>query len=179
MRISEAPLPPVFQSTHMVTVAILKRPRGNRGEITAVAMSSKPERFAQLRRVFLEGREYAVEQVWFHDETLVLKFEGIDNIDAAEQLRDVEVCVPDEERVALDPGEYFHSDLIGCTVFEGERPVGVVTSFEEYGGPALLSLDDGRVLIPFVAAVCTGIYPAERRIEVKLPEGLEDLNSPA
>lgn len=164
-----------------VTIAVLGRVRGNCGEITATSLSSKPERFEQLHRVFLfgGGDAFDVEEVWTHQETLIFKFRGVDDISSAERLRDQEVRVPASERVALEPGEFFHSDLVGCEVREAasDRLIGTVTAFEEFGGPPLLSVDEGRILIPFVAAVCTGIYPERKRIEVQMPEGLEDLNA--
>ncbi len=85
--------------------------------------------------------------------------------------------VPLAERVELDPGEYFHSDIIGCEIRDRltDRSIGVVTDFEEYGGPPLLEIDKGRLMIPFVSAICVDIQPAAKLIRVDLPEGLEDL----
>jgi len=166
-----------------VTVAVLVRPRGVRGEITAVSQSGHPERFAQLRtvRLFGTGREYTVERVRDHLGTLVFKFAGVDSMNDAELLRGAEVRIPPTERVALDPGEYFHSDLIGCEVRDhvSKRVIGRVTGWEEYGGPSLLQVDGGRVLIPFVKAICVDIRPADRVIETLLPEGLEDPGVPS
>jgi 16S rRNA processing protein RimM len=122
---------------------------------------------------------YEVEEVWEHSGELVFKFRGIDSISDAEKLRGAEVQVPRAERVELEPGEYFHSDLIGCEVREraSGRTVGKVTNFEEYGGPPLLEIDGGRVLIPFVKAICVDIRPDEKLIEVEIPEGLENLQN--
>ncbi len=162
-----------------ISVAVLGRPRGNRGEVTAESLSSRPERFALLREVRLTGAGdvYHVDEVWDHGGTLVFKFRGVDSITDAEKLRGAEVQVPLAERISLEPGEYFHSDLIGCEVRErgSGRVVGRVTNFEEYGGPPLIEIDGGRLLIPFVKAICVDIRPDEKRIEVELPEGLEDL----
>jgi 16S rRNA processing protein RimM len=162
-----------------IAVAVLGRPRGNRGELTAVSLSSKPERFARLRDVRLEGdgTAYQVEEVWEHSGELVFKFKGVDSISDAEKLRGAEVQVPVAERVELDPGEYFHSDLIGCEVRASGRVIGKVTNFEEYGGPPLLEIDGGRMLIPFVKAICVDIRPDEKVIHVEIPEGLEDINA--
>jgi 16S rRNA processing protein RimM len=159
-----------------VAVAVIVRPRGNRGELTAVSLSSRPERFAALRTVDLNGELREVERVWDHDGTLIFKFRGIDSISDAERLRGVEVCIPESERIQLEPGEYFHSDLIGCEVrdFSTDRLIGRVTGWEEYGGPALLEVDGGRLLIPFVKAICKDIRPADRLVRVELPEGLEE-----
>jgi 16S rRNA processing protein RimM len=167
--------------SNWIAVAVLGRPRGNRGELTAVSLSSKPERFARLKTVRLVGdaASYQVEEVWEHSGELVFKFRGVDSISAAEKLRGAEVQVPRSERVELEPGEYFHSDLIGCEVRErvSGRTVGKVTNFEEYGGPPLLEIDGGRMLIPFVKAICVDIRPDEKLIQVEIPEGLENLQN--
>jgi 16S rRNA processing protein RimM len=164
-----------------ISVAVLGRPRGNRGELTAVSLSSKPERFARLRRVCLvgDGTSYEVEEVWQHSGELVFKFKGVDSISDAEKLRGAEVQIPRSERVELDPGEYFHSDLIGCEVRDrvSGRIIGKVTNFEEFGGPPLLEIDGGTMLIPFVKAICVDIRPDENVIHVELPEGLENINA--
>lgn len=163
-----------------VAIAILGRPRGVRGELTAISLSSHPERFAQLKQVYLfgPGTPYEVERVWDHQGVPVFKFKGIDSMTDAEPLRGFEVRVPKSERVKAEPGEYFHSDLIGCEVQDAEtkRVIGTVTEFEEFGGPPLLRIDNGNLLIPFVKEICTGIHPEQKLILVKLPEGLEDVN---
>lgn len=165
--------------TGWVTIALLGRTRGNRGELTAIPLSSKPERFADLQAVFLfgTGERFTVQETWFHGDTLIFKFEGIDSISDAERLSGAEVRVPMPERVALDEGEYFLDDLVGCEVVEHRTgvPIGRVTSFEEGGGGGGL-LAIGDLLIPFAKSICVEIDPAAKRIAVELPEGLKDLN---
>jgi 16S rRNA processing protein RimM len=167
-----------------VTVAVLGKPRGIRGEITAVPLSGKPERFGLLRQVHLFTASGAwqpveVESSWFHDRTLILKFRGIDGISEAQPLVGAEVRVPLGERVPLDPGEFFQSDLIGCEVVDrrsGES-LGRVSAWQDGGGAGLLELAGG-LLIPFARSICVEIDPARRRIAVDLPEGLTDVNRP-
>jgi len=110
----------------------------------------------------------------------VFKFEGIDTISDAEPLRGAEVRIPASERITLDEGEYFQSDLIGCEVRDAgdDRLIGKVTAFEEYGGSGLLEIDGGRVLIPFVKEICVEIRPQQKQIRARMPEGLETLDSP-
>ncbi|MDQ6676901.1 MAG: 16S rRNA processing protein RimM, partial [Acidobacteriota bacterium] len=93
-----------------VTVAVLGRPRGNRGEVTAIPLSSEPARFAELSEVFLfgAGMRVRVESAWFHLGTLVFKFSGIDSISDAEALTGAEVRIPFSERRPLEPGQYYH-----------------------------------------------------------------------
>ena len=162
-----------------VTIALLGRTRGNRGEITAISLSSKPERYSALREVYLfgSGERREIETTWFHDGTLVFKFRGVDSISDAELLSGLEVRVPLAERTPLEAGEFFQSDLIGCEVVDhasGQR-IGSVTDWDDGGGTGLLVID-GDLLIPFVRAICVEIDPAAKRIAVELPPGLKDLN---
>lgn len=169
-----------------VTVAVLGKPRGNRGEVTAVGFSSKPERYGTLREVFLLGRgtgrargPFTVESTWFHNGTLIFKFQGIDSISAAEELAGAEVRIPAGERIPLETDEFFQSDLVGCEVVErrtGER-LGRVVRWDDGGGAGLLVLE-GDLLIPFARSICVAIDPVARRIEVELPAGLKELNRP-
>lgn len=161
-----------------VVVAVLGRARGIHGELTAFSLS-KPERYASLREVFLfpEGSRQQVEAAWFHDNRLILKFRGVDTMSDAERLAGCEVRVPRGERMQLDPGEYFESDLIGCEVIErqGGASLGRVTALQDGGTSGLLEVD-GWLLIPFVRAICVDIQPEARRIVVDLPAGLKELN---
>jgi len=161
-------------------VAILGKPRGNRGELTGELLTTGVERFSKLESVLISGEPYQLERVWEHQGTPVFKFQGIDSIAAAERLRGAEVRIPASERIELEPGEYFQSDLLGCEMRDAGtgRLIGIVTGWEEYGGPPLLAIDHGRVLVPFVRAICKEIDPAARVIRVELPEGLEELDSP-
>lgn len=121
-----------------------------------------------------------VERTWTHGDRLIFKFKGVDTISDAERFSGADVSIPMEQRAAAPPGEYFQSDLIGCDVFDpAGRNLGTVEAFQETGGVPLLEIrqpNGKELLIPFANSVCTRIAPDERRIEVNLPEGLEDLN---
>ncbi len=170
-----------------ITIALLGRVRGNRGELTAVPLSDKPERFERLKEVTLfpqdsqadgqEGTKLEVESVWQHIDRLIFKFRGVDSISNAEPWQGSEVRVPVAERVELEPGEYFQSDLIGCEVREriSGDALGKVTAWQDGGGAGLLEIE-GSLLIPFAREICVGIDVAAKRILVDLPEGLKDLN---
>ncbi len=170
-----------------VAVALLGKPRGNRGEVTAVALSSRPERFESLRQVFLfggrvppglAGERAEVESTWVHQGVLIFKFRGIDTISDAERLAGAEVRIPRSERIPVEPGEFFESDLLGCEVIDrnGES-LGRVLALDDAGGAGLLVLEGG-LMIPFARSICVEIDPKSQRIVVDLPEGLKDLHRP-
>lgn len=164
-----------------VTIALLGKPRGNRGELTAISFSSKPERFDSLERIFLSGHTdpFEIEEIWEHKGALVFKLAGIDSITEAEKYKGCEVRVPVAERTPLDPGEYYDSDLIGCDVIDRAtgQSLGKVTGLQDAGGGGLLVIGDG-LLFPFATGLCKVIDIHNRRIEVDVPAGLLELNQP-
>ena len=161
---------------------MLTRPWGIRGELVAIPFSDRQERFQSLGRVYLFGSgaapgEYEVESVRDASGSLLFKFRGIDSMSDAEPWRGAEVRIPREERLQLEPGEFFLSDLEGCEVVErgtGES-LGIVTGWNDGGASGLLEVGKD-LLIPITRSICVGIDIVARRIEVELPEGLKDLN---
>jgi 16S rRNA processing protein RimM len=131
----------------------------------------------------------------------VFHLAGCRTISEAERLRGCEVLLPLEERVRLPAGRYFVTDLIGSTVFEvGEthsklaspacaleqvpRVLGTVRDVyfpgEGVAGTPLLQVEtvQGELMIPLAEDICTRIEITARRIEVRLPQGLGELNAP-
>jgi 16S rRNA processing protein RimM len=133
-----------------------------------------------MKDVLVNNIAMEVERTWMHGDHIIFKFKGIDSISAAEGLAGANVSIPMDQRPSPPEGEYYQSDLLGCEVFDATgRLLGTVSNFEEIGAAPLLEVrtpDNKELLIPFAKSICTKIDPAQRRIEVTLPEGLEDLN---
>jgi 16S rRNA processing protein RimM len=162
----------------LVAVAHLVRARGIKGELVAIPLNDRRERFDHLKRVLVNGAELEVERVWWHGDRLILKFRGIDTRSQAEAISGTEVNVPVLERAPLPDDEFYLSDLVGCEVFDraSGRSIGTVSGWQEPGGPPLLELAGSPILIPFARAICREIDPARKRILIDPPEGLLDLN---
>jgi 16S rRNA processing protein RimM len=164
-----------------VAIALLGKPRGNRGELSAISLSSKPERFDSLERVYLSGysEPFLIEEIWEHKGGLVFKLEGINSISEAEKYHGCEVRLPVAERAPLDSGEYYDSDLIGCDVIDlaNGKSLGKVTALQDAGGGGLLVIGE-NLLFPFATGLCKSIDVVQKRIEVEVPTGLLDLNQP-
>ena len=171
-----------------VTLARILRPRGLRGELAAEILTDFPERLPKLREVWLADgrsapRRTKIRRCWLSTSRggqAIFHFEGVENVEAAERFRGCEVQIPLEERVKLDPGNYYVGELIGCEVWEAGAvaAMGVVRDVEFPGGVPLLSVEtsEGEVLVPLAAEFCARIDVTAKRIDVALPEGLRDLN---
>ncbi|MGH9720594.1 MAG: ribosome maturation factor RimM [Bryobacteraceae bacterium] len=174
-----------------ITLAFVKGARGNRGEVIVDPQGTTPDRFLEVGRVFIKSLDaperLEIESAWSHGGLLILKFRGVNTISDAERLRGAELCVPFAERRALEPGEFFESDLIGCDLIDSQTggALGRVTGLRSHGAAALLEVDGGagggvggEWLVPFARSICVSIDVAARRIAVDLPVGLRELNQP-
>jgi 16S rRNA processing protein RimM len=187
-----------MSDTNWIVVAHLVRPQGRNGELLAEILTDFPERFAERQRLFLtkpdasasgEPREIALESHWLHKDRIVLKFAGVNSINDAEMLRGLDVVIPREERAPLEEDAVYLDELIGCRVFDlhgtqggAGREVGEIVDVdrESTAGDLLVVKPSSGpdVLIPFVKAFLQRMDLAGRRIEMDLPEGLLELNTP-
>src|SRR6266852_3556731 len=114
-----------------ISLAVVIKTQGRRGEVAVESHTDVPDRFQQDMRLWAlqedgQRREVIVEDLWPHKNLLVLKFQGVETISDAEPLVGAELQLPSSERAELEPGWTYLSDLIGCTVFDGEREIGEI-----------------------------------------------------
>ena len=167
-------------------------PQGRRGEVFADLHTDFPERFEERRQ--LSGlsphgarREFRLEDYWFHKGGVVLKFAGVDSINDAEQLKGWEVQVPQEERTKLEEGSAYVGEIVGSDVWinDGQRFLGRVSEVQFGAGEAPLLVVklpvcavQNEVLVPFAAEYVKKFDVAGKRIDMELPEGLLELDTP-
>lgn len=169
-----------------VTIAKVMKTQGRKGEVAAALLTDFPERFAARKRLYAlnarEGRrrELEVEDHWFHKGGVVLKFAGVDSISDAETLIGSEIQIPLAERAELQDDSVYVSDLVGCVVTDWGREIGRIQDVRFGAGEAPLLVVQGakEYLIPFAAAYISRIAPGEKRLEMKLPEGMLELDAP-
>ena len=122
-----------------------------------------------------------IEELWPHKGHLVVKFAGVDSISDAEALIGSELQVPSRERSELDPGWVYVSDLVGCAVFDGDREIGQVQDVQFGAGEApLLIVNAGskEYEIPYAEAYLASVDIEHKKICMKLPEGMLEVNAP-
>jgi 16S rRNA processing protein RimM len=166
----------------LVVIAKILKTRGLRGETVAELLTDFPERFENLEDVTgvaPDGTriELKIERFFFQKGRVVLKLAGYDSIEAAEALRNYEVCVPESEAVELDEGEFFDWELAECEVetLDGTR-IGRVTEVMRTGGTEILVVkgEDKEYLVPFSETICVEVDIEKKVIKVDPPEGLLD-----
>ena len=99
-----------------ITVAIILKPQGIRGEVKVKAMTDSAEDLAAFKNILIDGVEYSVLSVRAQGDFAYLGLKGIADRNAAELLRGKEIEVARSDMPALPEGRYYIADLIGCTV---------------------------------------------------------------
>ncbi|HET8888406.1 MAG TPA: ribosome maturation factor RimM [Candidatus Angelobacter sp.] len=180
------------EEAEFVTIARVSKTQGRHGEVAATLLTDFPELFATRKKLFALGgaaqgatagttrRTLDLDEHWFHKGMVVLKFAGVDSISDAETLVGSEIQIPRSERAALSADEFFVSDLIGCTVADSGREIGRIKDVQFGSGEAPLLVIEGEkeYLVPFAAAYIENIALEQKRLEMKLPEGLLELDAP-
>jgi 16S rRNA processing protein RimM len=173
-----------------ISLARVIKPQGNKGEVAVELSTDFPEKFAERKHILAlqkdgSQRELEIEDFWPHKGRMILKFQGVDNINDAELLAGCVLQVPQTERVKLEAGAYFVSDLVGCEVFVTSeniaRSIGKITDVEFNTGDApLLTVMEGKRehLIPFAGEFIVNVATDAKRIEMKLPDGLLEIDAP-
>lgn len=115
-----------------------------------------------------QQKQYSVEAIQDHSNTLVAKLVGIDDRDAAYALRGQEISVAKNELPPPEENEFYWSDLIGLKAVNREGvELGRVDSLLETGAQDVLVIKGTREhLIPFVAAFVGKVDVAGGTIEV-------------
>jgi 16S rRNA processing protein RimM len=130
---------------------------GVRGELKVVPMTDFPERFAETPIVYVgdKRRPYRVEGAHRHKQLVLLRLEGVADLDAAEPLRGTRIWIPAEQIRPLPAGSFYVHDLIGLRVQHVDgRPLGTIMDVLTDGPIDLYVVGDtpsgSEVLLPAV-----------------------------
>ena len=164
-----------------LVVGRIGRAHGVLGEATIDVQTDDPDlRFKVGSKLTLDsGQELTIKSSRWHNQILLLGFEGVDDRNQIEALRD-QLISSQVDLSALAPGEYHYQQLIGCQVYlQNNDLVGQVSEVVKLPGQDLLSVDKNgsQVLIPMVKQIIISIDVLEKKIVVNPPEGLLDVTN--
>jgi 16S rRNA processing protein RimM len=89
---------------------------GLEGAVKVIPLTDFTERFDPGANLVLDGCAHEVEWSRESQPGLVVKLRGIDNRTLAELFRGRYLEVPDEAMKALEPGRFYHRQVVGLTV---------------------------------------------------------------
>ena len=156
---------------------------GVRGHVKVMPFTDSPERFRKMKHIFLRKRngeikEYGIEEVKYVKNTVLLKLQGVNDMDQAQLLKDTILVVERKDAVKLPADTYYIFDLLGCSVYEDQECLGIVTDVLQTGSNDVYVVKDENekeLLIPALGWVVLSVDIEEKKIQVQLPKGLREL----
>ena len=178
---TEAPEAPTRRDDLPETVAVgrVLRSHGLKGDVVVEVLSDVPGRYEKGSRVqgVREGRpplSLVVASSRSQKGGAVVRFEGYEDRDRAEELRGLDLEVPRSEVPKAPEGTYYQFELLGCLCFNEGEGLGRVVEVTENGGGVMLMVEgEGRqVPVPFVREFLREVDVEAGRIDLALPPGL-------
>ena len=156
---------------------------GIKGEVRITLYAQDSTNLKEGKVLLLEraGKtiDAVIKRLRYQKDRPVVKLEGIDDRNAAEEIRGMEVSIYASDLEELPEGEHYVRDLIGCRVIDTTdgSEVGILTDVIQNTAQSILEVRtaEGRsVLIPAVDAFLRGIDEETCIIEVELIPGFLD-----
>lgn len=152
---------------------------GVKGEVKILTASDfAAERFKPGKVLMIPFKDervtLTIKSYRTHKNFHMIAFEGLNNINDVEKYKGLDVYQEIEnEDIILEENEYFYSDIIGCTVFDGEREIGIVNDIFETGANDVWVVQgDKEYLIPYIEDVVKSIDIDNKKIIIEAIEGL-------
>ncbi len=160
-----------------VLVAHIGAAHGIKGEVRVKSFTAAPLDLAGYSPLeAADGRRFIVKAArpaGASPDMLVVRFQGVDDRNAAEALNGLDLSVPRERLPAPEADEFYHADLIGLEAVTPEgAPLGTVIAVPNYGAGDLLEIAPPRglsLLVPFTRAAVPEIDLAAGRVTVVPP----------
>ena len=152
----------------LIRVGVIINTFGVKGE---VKIYPDIDYFDELERVFIEGKEYKIEKLRDQKGIIIAKFEGIDDINQIEHLKNSEVMIALEDRPELPEGKHYVGDLLGLEVItEDGQVLGTLDNIYNTGANDIYEV--GEILLPATDEVIKQIDMENKKIIVHLLKGL-------
>lgn len=171
------------KTNETVLIGKVGSPVGIKGEVRITLYAQDSTNLKEGKVLLLEraGKtaEAAIKRLRYQKDRPVVKLEGIDDRNAAEEIRGMDVSIYAYDLEELPEGEHYVRDLVGCRVIDTKdgREVGILKDVIQNTAQSILEVvtaEGKSVLIPAVEAFLRGIDEEEGIIEVELIPGFLD-----
>jgi 16S rRNA processing protein RimM len=167
----------------LVLIARIGKAHGIKGEVSLTTYTFDDNRFKKLKRVLVKAKdgvisERGIESVRLTNQSVLMKFAGCDDRNAAEELRGAELLIPESERPKLPKGRAYYDQIIGMKVVDDENGTVIGEVKNVLDMPAsdvfVLDLDGTEHLLSNAGEEVKKIDIEKKELRVKLLEPLEN-----
>jgi 16S rRNA processing protein RimM len=168
-------------SDDLIIVGEVARAHGIAGTVRVVPVTDFPEHLLALEHaVIVSGgaaSQVRVERAQADGRWVLMKFAGIDTLEAAERLRGATLQIPASQAVPLPPGQFYLFQVVGLEVRTPEgRAIGRVVDVLRTGSNDVYVVrppEGGpEIFLPAVDSCVEKIDPAAGELVARLPEWL-------
>ena len=155
-----------------------------KGEIKVISSTDfEEERFKKGSKLLITRgnqliREVVVQSYRNHKNFLLVKFEGIDSVEEAEKLKNLQIKIDLDEVGGLEENEFYFHQIIGCEVFdENDKNLGEIIDILTPGANDVWVIkgENGKeILIPYIEDVVKKIDITSKKVNIEVMEGLID-----
>jgi len=155
-----------------------------KGEVKVISSTDfEEERFKKGSKLLITRgnqliREVVVQSYRNHKNFLLVKFEGIDSVEEAEKLKNLQIKIDSDEVGELEENEFYFHQIIGCEVFdENDKNLGEIIDILTPGANDVWVIkgENGKeILIPYIEDVVKKIDITSKKINIEVMEGLID-----
>lgn len=164
-------------------IGIITGTHGLKGTLRVFPTTGSPERFSCVDSVIIEHKgvqkTHKVLKTAFHKKFVLISTEGITDIDSAAELKGGRIMVTRSNAVPLDKNEYYAKDLYEMAVFtESGEELGILSDIIATGANdvyVVKSPNGSEILIPAIKQCIISVDTVERKMTVRLLEGLREL----
>ncbi|MDE6372322.1 MAG: ribosome maturation factor RimM [Clostridia bacterium] len=149
-----------------LTIGYISKAQGVKGEVKISPLTDDASRFKKLKSVYLDGKSYAVKSVRILPNGIFMAFEGIDDRNSAELLRNKEIQIERKDAVNLPKDRYFIVDIVGCEVFANDEKIGKLIDVLQYGSADVyvISTPKGKAMIPAIERIIKQVDVENKRV---------------
>ena len=155
-----------------------------KGEVKVISSTDfEEERFKKGSKLLITRgnqliREVVVQSYRNHKNFLLVKFEGIDSVEEAEKLKNLQIKIDSDEVGELEENEFYFHQIIGCEVFdENDKNLGEIIDILTPGANDVWVIkgENGKeILIPYIEDVVKQIDITSKKVNIEVMEGLID-----
>ena len=143
---------------------------GIKGEVKVLPWLDSPEDLCDFDRCRIDGKEFEIEQCRVQKTCNLVKFAGIDTMEAAQAMRGKTIELYRED---IDDEVIFAAELIGMEVFCDGEMIGKIKEVLDYPGNSVYVIKGAReYMIPAVKEFILSTDMEKNEMQVKLIEGM-------
>ena len=163
----------------MILVVKIVNTHGVQGEVKALHYTDGEVFFKKVKTLYKkDGTPLKIRSFRFQKGSVLLKIEGIDNMNDAEKLKMTELYAKKEDLPKLEKGKYYFFELMGLRgILPDKTQFGTVTDVIENNASNLLEFtrENGKkVLIPNIPVFVSEIDIEKGEIHISPIKGLID-----